>query len=116
MNSGDYLELLRNWTDHAKSYIYIPPDRKELACYGTGGNTWGVQTNQKALAAFGILAASGNEEALDYALRLLRFSLESPYRGFIPVFRQHEVGTYMDKYAWNRTDDARGGRNLRTND
>ncbi len=81
MHSEDYFELLRNWTEYAESYIYIPPERKDLACYGPGYNTWGVQTNQKALAAFGVLAAFGDAKALSYALKLLRFSLESHIEG-----------------------------------
>lgn len=79
---ADYLEMLKNWAQASRKYIYTPKDRKDLSCYGTGYDNWGVQTNQKALAAFGILGAeTGNEEIIDCALRMLRFSLESHIEG-----------------------------------
>ncbi len=87
----DYLRLLEKWAKHSLKDIHVPSDRKDLACYGTGYNSWGVQTNQKALAAWAVLATSpdldeGNAgmergEILDYALRMLRFSLESHIEG-----------------------------------
>jgi hypothetical protein len=91
IESTDYLRLLEKWVKNSLEEIYTPSDRRDLACYGTGYNSWGVQTNQKALAAWAILATSsdldeGNAcmkhgEILDYALRMLRFSLESHIEG-----------------------------------
>ncbi len=62
-----------------------------MTCYGTGDNGWGVQTNQKAFAAYAVLAAAeeldrnragmSREAILDTALRLLRFSLRSHREG-----------------------------------
>lgn len=86
-----YLRLLERWIKSAVKDIYPFPDRNELACYGTGYNNWGVQTNQKAFAAFAVLAAApdldeketgvSREEINTYALKMLRFSLESHIEG-----------------------------------
>ncbi len=86
-----YLELLQPWTKAAERHLYRFPDRPELICYGSGTNTWGVQTNQKALAAFAVLAVEPEldekeagmtrEEILAYALAMLRFSLQSHIEG-----------------------------------
>lgn len=99
-----YLRLLENWIKGADPYLYDCPDRPELACYGTGDNTWGVQTNQKALAAYAMVATDdrfdearvgrSRESVLDTALRLLRFSLHT-----------HIEGTYTctDGTSWGHT-------------
>jgi len=87
----DYLRVLEPWVRSARKDLHSPPDRPDLACYGTGYNSWGVQTNQKALAAFAVLAAdpeldedragTPREAIRDDALRLLRFCLESHVEG-----------------------------------
>ncbi|MEF3306795.1 hypothetical protein [Paenibacillus sp. GYB003] len=99
-----YVKLLERWVKGAEPYIYACPDRPELACYGTGENGWGVQTNQKAFAAFGIAATSplfderragvSRDTVLDIALKLLRFSLHT-----------HKEGTYpcTDGGSWGHT-------------
>lgn len=88
----------------AAPYLYASPERLDLTCYGTGDNTWGVQTNQKAFAAYAMLAAApeldaaragmSREELTETALRLLRFSLHS-----------HHEGSYrcMDGTQWGHT-------------
>ena len=87
----DYLRILAPWAAASAAYDYTPPDRPDLTCYGTGFTSWGVQTNQKALAALAVLAADPayderlggmpRETVLDRARRMLRFSLESHIEG-----------------------------------
>ncbi|HQD39939.1 MAG: hypothetical protein GX766_08920 [Firmicutes bacterium] len=86
-----YLRCLEPWVKSQEKYLYTIPDRPDLICYGTGYNNWGVQTNQKAFAAFAVLAADpdfdekraglSREKVLEYALKTLRFSLESHHEG-----------------------------------
>ena len=88
---GTCLELLRRWQPAADRYWYAIPGQPGLGCYGTGYNSWGVQTNQKYLAAMAALAALGPEtigltadeadQARDRALAALRFSLWSHVSG-----------------------------------
>jgi hypothetical protein len=99
-----YLRLLERWVPASEQFLYAPPDRPDLTCYGSGYNTWGVQTNQKALAAYAVLAADpdmdeervgmSRSDVADRSLRLLRFSLES-----------HIAGSYhcMDSTSWGHT-------------
>ena len=84
----DPLDLLREWAAHAERFWYPLPDHPDLGCYGTGYNAWGVQTNQKYLAAMATLAIRGEGVAgldrgwaLDRALAALRFSLASHVSG-----------------------------------
>ena len=79
-------ECLGRWAPFSEKYFWNAPDRPGLGCFGTGYNEWGVQTNQKYVGAMAFLAtdptwagASGpsREQALDRALRALRFSLAS---------------------------------------
>jgi len=87
VKASEYLRLLGDWAKHSTKHLRAPERRRDLLCYGTGDNTWGVQTNQKALAAYAILSAAeddhgiSRDEALDTALKLLRFSLESHVEG-----------------------------------
>ncbi|MGG1518102.1 hypothetical protein ABE504_21975 [Paenibacillus oryzisoli] len=94
MSNGDrsitYLNLLEQWARSTSPYLYDCPDRPGLSYYGTGENGWGVQTNQKAFAAFAMLAADprfredetfSKESVKALALRLLRFSLQSHIEG-----------------------------------
>ncbi len=86
-----YLRCLEPWVKSQEKYLYTLPERPDLVCYGTGYNNWGVQTNQKAFAAFAVLAADPEfdekraglprEKVLEYALKTLRFSLESHLEG-----------------------------------
>jgi len=89
------LDLLDRWIDASEQYWYTCPDRPELGCYGTGYNSWGVQTNQKYIAAAATLGAMRNRDrATARALAALRFSLAS-----------HVSGDYhcTDKTTWGRT-------------
>ena len=91
VRSEDYIRHLESWPKAAARHLYTPPNRRDLTCYGPGCNGWGVQTNQKAMAALGVLAAAPEldegragtrrEELLELSLRLLRFSLESHLAG-----------------------------------
>lgn len=82
------LWLLFNWARFADRWWYDLPGHAGLGCFGTGYNAWGVQTNQKYLAAMAVLA---NEEhalsrrdcdwARARALASLRFSLASHVSG-----------------------------------
>jgi hypothetical protein len=100
----DYLRCLEPWIKASEKYLYICTDRPELICYGTGFNGWGVQTNQKAFAAFAVAAADpafkeskagmSRDEVLYCAIKMLRFSLES-----------HIEGSYhcLDGTSWGHT-------------
>jgi len=87
VRSHDYLQLLETWLKPALQYVYIPPERSDFEVFGPGFNSWGVQTNQKGLAAFAVCAADpefdesrarlSRDEVIEHALRMLRFSLES---------------------------------------
>jgi hypothetical protein len=102
--TNDYLNLLEQWLKGAEPYLYECPDRPELMCYGTGENGWGVQTNQKAFAAYAMLATDSRfderragrsrEVVMETALRLLRFCLHT-----------HKEGTYRctDGTSWGHT-------------
>ena len=91
INSKSYIQLLEPWFKTAKKYIYQCKDRKELEYYGCGYNNWGVQTVQKALAAFAIAsedpdfnearAGITKEELRKHAIKLLRFNLQSHIEG-----------------------------------
>lgn len=100
----DYLRLLEPWVKPSKQYLYIPSGRPDLVCYGTGYNGWGMQTHQKAFAAYAVMAVdpeldeertgATRQELLELALRMLRFTLES-----------HKEGGYQceDGTSWGHT-------------
>jgi hypothetical protein len=102
MNKAIY--MLKKWVDWSTRDLYTCPDRLELVCYGSGYNTWGVQTHQKALAAYIIVATDQNidfsdmklsrDELLQYSLKMFRFMLES-----------HMEGNYacLDGNKWGHT-------------
>jgi|LSQX01.1.fsa_nt_gb hypothetical protein len=104
LTSKDYLKILEKWVTPSKKYLYTPPDRKDLLCYGTGYDSWGVQTQQKTFSTFAVLATDPNisekntgvtrDELLNYALKLLRFNLES-----------HKTGSYhcLNGTKWGTT-------------
>lgn len=81
------LMLLKNWAAYAERDWYAIPGRTDLGCYGTGYNSWGVQTNQKYVSAMAVLAAHGDRVGADTAharqraLAALRFSLASHVSG-----------------------------------
>ena len=59
MTSNIALELLHAWAVNAERHWYPIPGRPAQGCYGTGYNAWGVQTNQKYMAALATLALRG---------------------------------------------------------
>ncbi len=82
------LTLLRDWALFAECDWTSVPGRPEHGIYGTGYNGWGVQTQQKYLAALAVLATRGGgiehldtDWALDRALAALRFNLDSHKSG-----------------------------------
>lgn len=100
----DYTKYLEKWVKASERFLYTPPERPDLECYGSGYDNWGVQTNQKAFATFAVLAGRPNNELgklrisqeylLEHSLKLLRFSLES-----------HIVGSFKctDGKKWGNT-------------
>lgn len=87
----DYLRILERWPAYAERFWWNDPARPDLGCFGSGYNSWGVQTNQKYLGAMAVLAthpeldeaAAGcsREAILDRALRALRYSLATHVSG-----------------------------------
>ena len=51
-------QMLAEWVQFALPDLYTCPDRPGLVCYGAGYNGWGMQTHQKALAAFTVAATN----------------------------------------------------------
>lgn len=80
---NEYLDMLRPWAEAMKPYLFTPSDRPDLTYFGDGSGGWGVKTNQKAFAAYAVLAAmpGGEPKWLDTALAMLRYSLESHIEG-----------------------------------
>ena len=90
--SYSYFELLQHWLSFASTRIYMPLDNSEIACYslGTHGH-WEQQANTTAFAAFAVAAVSpdydsriakmSQEQVLEYALKLMRFSLRCHISG-----------------------------------
>ncbi len=82
------LTLLRDWAVFAEADWSDVVGHPDFGVYGTGYNHWGVQTQQKYMAAMATLATKGNgidkvdtQWALDRALAALRFSLASHQSG-----------------------------------
>jgi hypothetical protein len=104
VNSKHYIRQLEPWFKAAKKYIYQCTDRPDLEYYGCGYNNWGVQTVQKALAAFAVASVDPDfdekhagitkDELLMHAIKLFRFNTES-----------HIVGSYQctDGTKWGHT-------------
>jgi hypothetical protein len=100
---------LARWLPFSETYWYPIPGEPGLGCFGTGYDQWGVQTNQKYLAAMavaatdpafepveGTMAKAGlpRERALERALATFRYSLAT-----------HKSGTLRrtDGSQWGRT-------------
>ncbi|GHC03920.1 hypothetical protein [Cerasicoccus arenae] len=82
------LKLLQSWALAAEADWSTVPGHPQYGVYGTGYNGWGVQTQQKYLAAMATLATSkgdlpglNHEWALDRAMAALRFNLASHLTG-----------------------------------
>jgi hypothetical protein len=101
MTQDHALELLHAWAVNAERHWYPIPGRPGQGCYGAGYNAWGVQTNQKYMAALATLAMRGEDLAgldrqwaRDRALAALRFSLASHASG---------EGACTDGTQWGHT-------------
>jgi len=99
INLDNAMQMLHRWARFAER-DWLQLDDTGIGCYGSGFNYWGVQTNQKYLAAMAALAVKGEnvpdldrQWALDRALGALRYSL-----------RTHHTGDL------DRTDGSRWGR------
>ncbi len=87
----DFLRALEPWPKFAERDWWDDPARPDLGCFGTGYNSWGVQTNQKYIGALAVLVADpdldedavglSREHLLERTLRALRFSLASHVSG-----------------------------------
>ncbi|MGD9495503.1 MAG: hypothetical protein AB7Y46_04235 [Armatimonadota bacterium] len=87
----DFIRTLQPWPKFAEGYWWEDPARPDLGCFGTGYNSWGVQTNQKYIGALAVLAAEpdldeqavglSREHLLERTLRALRYSLASHVSG-----------------------------------
>ncbi|MDO9542624.1 MAG: hypothetical protein Q7J98_09915 [Kiritimatiellia bacterium] len=88
------LQLLKAWAKASEKYWYDIPGHTGLGCYGSGYNSWGVQTNQKYIGAMATLGTSGHPRALKRALAALRFSLASHVSGSLQC---------MDGTQWGHT-------------
>ncbi|WP_269543159.1 hypothetical protein [Cerasicoccus fimbriatus] len=85
---ADALTLLHHWAKAAEADWSTIPNHPNYGVYGTGYNGWGVQTQQKYLAALAVLATTqavlpglDREWALARALSALRFNLASHISG-----------------------------------
>ncbi|NLF32795.1 MAG: hypothetical protein GX591_18135 [Planctomycetes bacterium] len=74
------LAMLTRWAEAAEAH-WCPVEDGRLGVYGTGYNGWGVQTNQKYLAAMALLGARGDEHARARALAALRYNLATHVSG-----------------------------------
>jgi len=86
VSSSLALTLLKNWANSSSKYWTSWPETSGTGFYGTGFNSWGVQTNQKYFAALATLAThpaspADRQWAKDQALAALRFSLASHKSG-----------------------------------
>ena len=112
---------IKDWIVYAQKYLYTMKDRPDLTCFGVGsnagGNSWGMQTNQKAAAAF-IVAShtpsidwSGSgltaELVRQQGLAMFRFTLASHKTGEYHCTDGSHWGQKLDKYPWHCTYDAR---------
>jgi len=86
-----HLELLQKWPAFAERFWYPIPGQPDLGCFGTGFNSWGVQTNQKYVGAVAALALDpaadeaaiglSREHLLCRALAALRYDLATHISG-----------------------------------
>lgn len=98
-NAGVVGEQLAAWAVFADRYWVSDPGDPTGGWFGTGYNNWGVQTNQKYLAAMAALAVLGGESidrewAYERAVAALRFSVRSHLSG---------PGACSDGTRWGHT-------------
>ena len=58
MNSTAFLKPIADWIAYSDRYVCPLPDAPDCAVFGTGYGQWGVQTEQKYIAALGVLGTS----------------------------------------------------------
>lgn len=95
LTGADFFCHIKDWIVYSQQFMYTMRDRPELMCYGVGsnagGNSWGMQTNQKALSSF-IIASyektinwEGSELTAEkvraQGIAMLRFTMESHLTG-----------------------------------
>ncbi len=81
------LHALSAWAVCAERHWWNDPEASGRGCFGTGYDNWGVQTNQKYLAAMAVLATDPDTDpadcsvdpalVLERALAALRYSLDT---------------------------------------
>ena len=95
LNSSEILRRLKPWIAFSQQYLYTLRERPDLTCFGlgsnAGGSSWGLQSNQKALAAFIIASYEDSidwsdtgltkEKVREEGLGMLRFTLETHLAG-----------------------------------
>lgn len=95
LESSHFFKHIKDWIVYSQQFLYTLPERPDLICFGVGsnggGNSWGVQTHQKAIAAY--ITASyadsidwsgtelSSEKVREQGLAMLRFSYESHLAG-----------------------------------
>lgn len=112
LKSEAFFKHIKDWIVYSQDLLYTMKDRPDLTCYGlgsnAGGNSWGMQTNAKACAAFLCAATEPSidwtgtgltrEKVLEQGLGLMRFTFES-----------HRTGSY------HTTNGAKWGHGWITN-
>lgn len=99
------IDLLKSWAINAEQWWVDLPAAANSAAdaigfYGTGYNHWGVQTNQKYLAAMAMLGhRTGDKHATSRAMAALRFSL----RSHVSAKDQPDSIACMDNTYWGCT-------------
>ncbi len=110
-------QMLAEWVQFALPDLYTCPDRPGLVCYGAGYNGWGMQTHQKALAAFTVAATNPDvvqllpehirETLLDTCMKMLRFMLETHLEGSYTCLEGDRWGhTWISVLGTERTMHA----------
>ena len=95
LTENSFVSYLKPWVVYSQKYLYQMKDRPDLMCFGVGanagGNSWGMQTNQKGMSAF---IVAGYSKGIDWSdteltaetvraqgLAMLRFTLASHVTG-----------------------------------
>lgn len=95
LSEHSFMTYLKDWIVYVQKYLYTMKDRPELMCFGVGanagGNSWGMQTNQKAMASFIVASYSKQidwngtglsaQTVREQGFAMLRFTLESHISG-----------------------------------
>lgn len=87
-----YSALLADWVRYSQQHLFVCREDTALVCYGAGEHGhWGVQTHQKAMAAFAVAAADPTidwlafelkrEDVYAQALSMLRYTLSTHLSG-----------------------------------